>query len=107
MWTPITLEELPDQISKSENLLKGDLLKFWQLIKITPEKWIEDEYGKEGGGFWVVGILGKKVIWYNDIEDGFNVSTYKNYGTINNCGFEQFDLNQIVYQVYNSLLIIE
>jgi hypothetical protein len=107
MWTPITLEELSEQISESEKILIDELLKFWQLIKITPEKWIENEYGKEGGGFWVVGIFGKNVIWYNDIEDGFNVSKYKNYGTISKCGFEQFDLNQIVYQVYNSLLMIE
>lgn len=25
-------------------------------------------------------IYGKSVIWYNDIEDGFNRSTYETYG---------------------------
>ncbi|MEJ7643756.1 MAG: hypothetical protein WKF87_04125 [Chryseolinea sp.] len=42
----------------------------------------EETFGKEGNGFWVVGLIGRKVIYYNDIEDGFNISDYKNYGVI-------------------------
>jgi hypothetical protein len=106
MWKPISINELLDRISETENDLEGELVKFWKLVKIPPEKWQEEEYGKDGGGFWVIGIYGKNVIWYNDIEEGFNVSKYNNYGLINNCAFEQYELNQIVYQLYNSLITI-
>jgi hypothetical protein len=54
----------------------------WNRIKIEPKKWQEQEYGEEGNGFWAVAILGKSVIWYNDIEEGFNVSSYDDHGVI-------------------------
>jgi hypothetical protein len=75
-WKPISLVELYDQIQKTETDLNGELWNFWQLIKIEPTKWIENEFGDLGGGFWVVAICGTKIIWYNDIEDGFNISGY-------------------------------
>ena len=57
--------------------MKGGLWNFWQLIKMDPTKWIEKDYGDEGGGFWVVAICRTKVIWYNNIEDSFNISAKK------------------------------
>ncbi len=82
MWTPISLDKLYDKIFDAEKSMTGDINNFWNLIKIDPEKWKENEFGNEGGGFWVVAICGKQVIWYNDIEEGFNISIYGKYGTI-------------------------
>jgi hypothetical protein len=81
-WTPISLEDIYNKINNSESELTGDLWNFWKLTQIYPEKWNEEDYGKLGGGFWAVGICGRKVIWYNDIEEGFNISDYKTYGRI-------------------------
>jgi hypothetical protein len=38
-WTPITVEEIYDLILETEKELNGDLLNFWELIKMYPEKW--------------------------------------------------------------------
>ena len=81
-WRPITIDEINELILRTERELNGDILNFWQLIRIQPTKWNEDGYGKEGNGFWVVGLIGTKVIYYNDIEEGFNISEYTTYGTI-------------------------
>lgn len=81
-WEPITLNELFNEIQKTEKDLEGELKNFWDLIKINPTKWKEKEYGEMGGGFWVVAICGYKVMWYNDIEEGFNISNYKTFGKI-------------------------
>lgn len=105
MWTPITELELYDKIQKTESLLQGYLWNFWKLIQIEPEKWQEEEFGKEGGGFWVVGICGWRVIWYNDIEDGFNISTYQIYGKIEEYLCNQYELNDVVYQLYSFILL--
>jgi hypothetical protein len=51
-------------------------------IAVEPEKWTQTPYGDEGDGFWVVGVEGHQVIWYNDIEEGFNVSAFEVRGTI-------------------------
>jgi hypothetical protein len=100
MWTPITHEELQAEIQKTEHELKDGLLHFWQLIQIAPEKWQEKEYGDEGNGFWVVAIFGKQVIWYNDIEDGFNISTYRVYGRIADYWCEQDELSWCINKLF-------
>lgn len=99
-WTPITIEEIFEMIHLTEHELHGDLLNFWDLIKIEPEKWAEEEYGKEGGGFWVVGLIGRNVIYYNDIEEGFNISKYTIYGTIDEYICNQDDLRVAILNVY-------
>jgi hypothetical protein len=103
MWTPISLAELEELISKGESKLAGEPLNFWNLIKIAPQKWQETEYGDEGGGFWVAAVFGNTVIFYNDIEDGFNISPYLVYGRISEYACEEAELNWIVERLYNSL----
>jgi len=104
MWTPITLIELYDQIKKTETDLKGEVWNFWQLIKIEPNKWEEPTYGNEGNGFWVVAIFGKQVIWYNDIEDGFNISDYNQYGQIDGYYCNQDELSWSVIRLFKSTI---
>ncbi|MDB4900812.1 MAG: hypothetical protein JWQ63_93 [Mucilaginibacter sp.] len=63
MWKPISINGVLTQISNTENDLEAELYKFWKLVKIYPEKWQEEEYGKDSRGFWAVGIYGENVIW--------------------------------------------
>jgi len=51
-------------------------------------------YGDQGAGFWVVALVGRTVIWYNDIEEGFNRSRYSAYGTIDDywCNQDELEL---------------
>lgn len=103
MWTPISLPELEEWISRGELKLEGELLNFWHLIKISPQKWYQAEYGGEGGGFWVVAIFGNAVVYYNDIEQGFNLSPYETSGYISEYGCEQSELDWIVKLFYRSI----
>ena len=101
MSNPITFIEISEQIALTENEIEKELVKFWELIKVQPEKWEEQSYGKEYDGFWVVAICGKRVVWYNDIEEGFNISNYHNYGEIAEYFCDEYELNQVVWQLYN------
>lgn len=102
MWQPISIEELLINIKKYEINLKNEQLKFWHLIKIQPKKWQEKTYGSEGGGFWVVGVCGQQIIWYNDIEEGFNISNYSNYGEIAEYGCDQNEIDIAVKMLWNA-----
>lgn len=56
--------------------------------------------GEEGGGFWVVAILGKSVIYYNDIEEGYNLSPFIKYGEIENYYCNQIELHEMIKSLF-------
>jgi hypothetical protein len=80
--TPITEAALWDELNCSWERMNWPQRRLWEVIRISPEKWKQHPHANRGGGFWVVGILGNWVIWYNDIEEGFNLSKYTTFGVI-------------------------
>ncbi len=100
-WTPISEIELLEEILNKETELSGELWNFWELIRIEPQKWHEPEFGNEGNGFWVVAICGRKVIWYNDIEEGFNISNYNKFGEIEGYYCNQDEISWAVIRLYD------
>lgn len=80
------------------------LLRFWSLIKIEPVKWQEARFGNEGGGFWVVAIIGNHVLWFNDIEDGFNLPSYSALGRINEYRCSQSELHSVVKHLFDVVI---
>jgi len=97
MWSPISLEDLTDEIAVSFALMEDPERRLWDLVRITPVKWCQHPWGDLGGGFWVVGMIGCNVIWYNDIEHGFNVSQYTDIGTILSYGCNQDQLHHVIW----------
>lgn len=102
MWTPVKETTIRKDIAYCGDLLfdQPACLQFWEYIQIIPEKWTEKTMGQVGGGFWVVAIIGKSVIYYNDIEEGYNRSPYTRYGEIDayNCG--QLQLHEIIESLF-------
>ena len=72
-WTPISLEELTIIIETSVAVMDAEVLSFWNSVKIIPEKRKAPFYGGDDF-FWIVGKIGIFLIYYNDIEEGFNIS---------------------------------
>jgi hypothetical protein len=99
IWTPITIDELNATIQKQLPEQDSQEFRLWTMIKINPAKWAESEYGEQGGGFWAVAVLGQNVVWYNDIEEGFNVSPFSQYGTIDCYGAEQYEISHVLVQL--------
>lgn len=79
--------------------------RFWDAVAISPQKWQQKPYGDHGNGFWAVAIIGRIVVWYNDIEDGFNRSHYADYGVIpeNEYWCNQDDLELQVKQLMDTV----
>ncbi len=82
-WQPISEAQIWDEVNNSYERMSLPQRRLWEVIKIEPVKWAQSPYGDEGDGFWVVAIFGQTVIWYNDIEEGFNRSSYLISGRIN------------------------
>lgn len=95
-WTPLSEASLWDKINAAEYRMDSEQKRLWNLIRIPPQKWSQGPYGTEGGGFWVVAILGSLVVWYNDIEEGFNCSSYSQFGVINDYWCNQDELEYTI-----------
>jgi hypothetical protein len=95
-WTPIAEAELNSRIADGESAMSPSICRLWEQIRIRPTKWKLPPWGDTGGGFWVVAIMGERVIWFNDIEDGFNLSRYNEPGVIAEYWCNQDELNHTV-----------
>lgn len=102
-WKPIAERALHARISQGKARMTQAQLRLWEAIRIEPEKWAQHPYGDQGKGFWVVGLIGRTVIWYNDIEEGFNRSEFAAYGTIKDYWCNQDELEVTVQYVLNAL----
>ena len=89
MWQPTPLYELKTLIAQQIAECSPETRALFEANAITPKKWALSPWGDDGGGFWVIAIIGKFVLWYNDIEEGFNISSFTQEGTI-----EQYWCNQ-------------
>lgn len=95
-WKPISREYLDAMIADGLAAYDEDVRKEWDRIKIEPEKWRCSPWGDAGGGFWVVAIRDSEVLWYNDIEQGFNVSPFSQHGVIDEYYCDQTAFSEIL-----------
>jgi hypothetical protein len=105
MWDPISLEELNELISTSVAQMERHAHQLWELMRVHPiVKWQLSPWGDEGGGFWVVAIIGQQAVWYNDIEDGFNVSHYSTFGLLDEYWCSDEELRHVIYRLCDKIL---
>jgi hypothetical protein len=102
-WKPITEDALRRRIAQGVARMSPPCRRLWEAIRIEPEKWQLAPYGDPGGGFWVVAIVGRSVVWYNDVEEGFNRSQYASYGEIEDYWCNQDELDVTVSYLMSTL----
>ncbi len=79
-WKPISEASLLDKVNSDWDRMTPPERHFWETIRIEQSKWQCSPWGDQGQGFWAVAVLGSLVVWYNDIEQGFNCSRYHTFG---------------------------
>ncbi len=75
-WEPISRELLQDIIANELGEATPEEREQFARAAVTLTKWQLSPWGDLGGGFWVVAVMDDRVLWYNDIEEGFNVSRF-------------------------------
>jgi hypothetical protein len=81
-WQPITRESLDEMIAQGLAEATLEERALFARTAVPPAKWQLSPWGDLGGGFWVVAVMDARVLWFNDIEDGFNVSRFTSWGVI-------------------------
>jgi hypothetical protein len=102
-WEPLSETELHGMLNSAWERMSLPQRRFWEAIRIEPQKWELPPYGDLGGGFWVVAVIGQTVVWYNDIEDGFNRSHYSTPGTIGEYWCNQDRLEWTIQNIINTI----
>jgi hypothetical protein len=92
-WQPISRQELDTLIRDGLEFADDAILDAWGAMRIEPQKWQCSPWGDDGGGFWAVAIRDGNVVWYNDIEDGFNTSPFERQGVIDEYWCNQGDFS--------------
>jgi hypothetical protein len=104
MWEAISEEALLSLIAAAEAAMDAPVLAFWERVRVRPVKWALPPWGDEGGGFWVVAVLGQTCVWYNDIEDGFNISRFEAFGRIADYWCNQAELQHCIAGFFERFL---
>ena len=99
-WSPISDKQPLTFIEQGTPSLSEEEYRFFEMIKIPLQKWQLPPWGDQGGGFWVLGVFGSIVLWYNDIEEGFNFSFYSVTGQIGKYWCNQDDFDIFIKRVY-------
>src|SRR4051812_29968801 len=81
-WEPISKESLDELVAEGLAEATAEERVVFARAAVTPTKWQLSPWGDLGGGFWALAVMEDRVLWYNDIEDGFNVSHFVSRGTI-------------------------
>ena len=81
-WDTVDREAIDELVAEGLAKATPDERAVFSRAAVTPEKWQLSPWGDPGGGFWIVAVLEDRVLWFNDIEDGFNVSRFVVRGTI-------------------------
>jgi hypothetical protein len=99
----ITEITLRDMINVSYERMSPEQKHCWDAIKVIPEKWTQDPFGNLTDGFWIVALIGNSVLWFNEIEEGFNRSAFHEYGVIDDYWCNQDELEICVQKVVNQI----
>ena len=102
-WEPISDEALRARMAQGEARMTRPQRRLWEAIRVDPEKWQQHPYGDSGAGFWVVAVMGRTAIWYNDLEEGFNRSRYSAYGTLDDYWCNQDELELTLQFLMNAV----
>lgn len=102
-WSPISERELAGMIVTAEEKMAAETSRFWEAIRLPkPEKWQLHPWGDQGGGFWVVAIAGKRCVYYNDIEEGFELSPFAQWGAIGDYICNNDELHELLMHIWLS-----
>lgn len=95
----VSREELTGWITAALAAYDGEVRAAWARIRLDPERWRSSPWSDDDGGFWAVALDGDQVLWFNEIEEGFNWSPWSSRGTIGEYGCNQTTFEEILERI--------
>jgi hypothetical protein len=102
-WAPISEDQIWDEITHGRDCMSAGHRRIWDVIPIIPEQWRVKMGEGPAISCWVVALVGRNAIYYNDIEEGFEYSPWSGYGAIDLYQCNSYSLAQSVQRVIDIL----
>ncbi|MEH6595805.1 MAG: hypothetical protein V7736_09690 [Colwellia polaris] len=99
-WSPISEFELHKLIKDQSEVLEQPELDFYNSIKVSLELTPIDRFGKIENVF-VLAKFNDLVLFYEDIEEGFEITSLNSNGVISEYGANQYELSHVIHQLMN------
>lgn len=71
--------------------------ELWEHVRIEPQRWGHSQYVPVEP-FWVVGLIGQRCLYFNDVEGGWGWGAFKEWGQIAEYHFEQLNIEHVIAQ---------
>jgi hypothetical protein len=72
-------------------------LRLWERIRIEPRRWSHNQY-PDTVPFRVIGIIGNRCMYLNEVEGGWGWGRYDEWGRISQYHWQQDEIHHTVYQ---------
>ncbi|WP_431263264.1 hypothetical protein ACQ859_25170 [Roseateles chitinivorans] len=98
MWTPISAEELADLVQAELRQCTPAQAEAFSNHRV-PFYQVPIPRGDATESVFVIAHLQGKVLYYEDVEDGFELSALSPEGAIASPGYNQFELRHVLSQL--------
>jgi len=97
-WQPATSEEVERLLSEELKDLHPAHLARFKAMRVTPRR---VPVGSDPGEYvYVVAEYQGKVLYYSDVEDGWEIEVPNDSGGISERGCNQFKLSHVMHQLF-------
>jgi hypothetical protein len=100
MWEPLTVEEIGEALAQGMSELNSSHLKIFQSIRVSLRK--APVASSPGEFVYVVAEYQGKVLYYSDIEEGWELECPNADGGIEMRGCNQFELTHVMHQTFGA-----
>ena len=97
-WVSITKIELEKEIESQCSNLDSEELNFFNKIRVPLEPVEINRWGKLETVF-IVAKLGTTIIFYEDVEEGFEITKLNEQGVISEYGASQYTIQHVTNQL--------
>lgn len=97
-WTPIGLEELERLVAEDLRVCGSDEQAVFEKHRVKPYPVPIVRFGNVASVL-VIAKFGNRVLYYEDVEEGFELSELDGKGQILNHGCSQYSLQMVLHQV--------
>ncbi len=97
-WEPLTREELQQELDRAVGSLHSSYREKFEEISVVP--WQVEVTKRPGTFLWVVAEHEGQLLYYEEVEEGWEVERRNETGGVDGRWANQFELRHVMFQLF-------